>query len=99
MFVTSFPLPKVLTPGLTLGSNVFSGFKFSQLEMSASFIYPSHTLYSCRNSEAVLFHLVENFEFSPSGKEIFWENNVIANPTVKTGGKKYQLPIKVKLAK
>ncbi|KAK1224785.1 hypothetical protein PQX77_012303 [Marasmius sp. AFHP31] len=49
--------------------------------------------------KVVLFHLVEAFEFSPSEKEIYWENNTIANPTVKTGGKKFQLPIKVSLAK
>ncbi|KAL0563067.1 hypothetical protein V5O48_019012 [Marasmius crinis-equi] len=49
--------------------------------------------------KAVLFHLVETFEFKPSGAEIRWENNIIANPTVKTGGKRYQLPIRVGLAK
>ncbi|KAL0067050.1 hypothetical protein AAF712_005834 [Marasmius tenuissimus] len=49
--------------------------------------------------KVVLFHLVEALEFSPSEKEIYWENNTIANPTVKTGGKKFQLPIKVSLAK
>ncbi|KAL0565795.1 hypothetical protein V5O48_016226 [Marasmius crinis-equi] len=51
--------------------------------------------------EAVLFHLVETFEFKPSGVEIQWESNIIANPTVtvKTGEKRYQLPIRVSLAK
>ncbi|KAL0579646.1 hypothetical protein V5O48_002342 [Marasmius crinis-equi] len=50
--------------------------------------------------KAVLFHLVEKFEFKPSGKEIYWMNNVIANPMVKAGGKGGpQLPIKIELAK
>ncbi|KAL0062738.1 hypothetical protein AAF712_010360 [Marasmius tenuissimus] len=49
--------------------------------------------------KVVLSHLVEMFEFTPSGKEIYWENNVIANPTVKTERGSFQLPLKVSLAK
>ncbi|KAL0567219.1 hypothetical protein V5O48_014777 [Marasmius crinis-equi] len=50
--------------------------------------------------KAVLFHLVEKFEFKPSEKEIYWMNNGIVNPMVKAGGKGGpQLPIKIELAK
>ncbi|KAJ8073166.1 hypothetical protein PM082_020035 [Marasmius tenuissimus] len=48
--------------------------------------------------KVVLYHLVEMFEFAPSGKEIYWENNVIANPTVKTERGHFQMPLKVSLA-
>ena len=45
--------------------------------------------------EVVLSLLIESFKFSPSDKEIFWQMNMIATPTVVGGNGKNELPLTV----
>jgi hypothetical protein len=47
------------------------------------------------SSEVVLSILIESFKFSPSDKEIFWQMNSIATPTVVGGNGKNELPLRV----
>ena len=74
-----------------------SGFKFSQLEMSQSrWSRPCpHSEYS-HPLEVVLSLLVESFRFSPSEKEVIWQMNGLATPTVpSSGSSRSQLPLRV----
>ncbi|KAL0576744.1 hypothetical protein V5O48_005234 [Marasmius crinis-equi] len=47
----------------------------------------------------VLSHLIENFEFSPSKKNIYWEYTAICNPVVREEGPHSQLPVIVSRVK
>ncbi|KAF8150633.1 cytochrome P450 [Crassisporium funariophilum] len=49
--------------------------------------------------KVVLLLLIESFKFSPSAKEIFWQMNAIATPTVKGGSSRSQMPMIVELVK
>ena len=76
---------------------VNSGFKFSQLEMSASLSNPSLAMAN-ESTEVVLATMIKNFEFSASKNDnnIFWETTSISSPAVMVGVTKYhQLPLKV----
>ncbi|KAJ6544798.1 cytochrome P450 [Mycena vulgaris] len=79
------------------GGRACIGFKFSQLEMSASvFLSTSHIILTHPGlSEVVLSLLVERFKFSLSDKDIAWEMSSVAVPVVNN---KPQLPLKVELA-
>lgn len=45
--------------------------------------------------KVVLSLLIESFKFAPSDKEIFWQMNSIATPTVVGGNGKNELPLRV----
>ncbi|KAK7038700.1 hypothetical protein VNI00_010584 [Paramarasmius palmivorus] len=47
--------------------------------------------------KVVLAHLVETFEFAPSGKHIDWNYTGVSNPYVPAEGRKLQLPIRMNL--
>jgi hypothetical protein len=72
-----------------------SGFKFSQLEMSAWPFYPYTLLMNNLLIEAVLSLLLSKFQFALSGKEIVWEMSGIAVPTVKGRPGIPTMPLKV----
>lgn len=78
---------------------LFSGFKFSEMEMSKR-VYPLiFELLSFFFVELVLSIMLERFRFEP-GSEVYWNMTGITVPTVvgqEAGGP--QLPLKVSLVK
>lgn len=74
----------------------FSGFKFAELEMSASCMrfYPYFPLILF--TELVLSVLLETFIFSPGSKEIEWVMRGLAAPKTKDSeGAKRAMPLKL----
>lgn len=74
-----------------------SGFKFSQLEMSA-YIYMCVRASACvltSDIEVVLAVLLRSFRFMSSDKEVYWNLAGVNYPTVGKGGMKAALPLKV----
>ncbi|EEB98095.1 hypothetical protein MPER_02458 [Moniliophthora perniciosa FA553] len=48
--------------------------------------------------KVVLAHLVETFEFAPTGDKIYWQYTAVSNPFVRDGGKtQVKLPMKISL--
>ncbi len=83
---------------------ILSGFKFSQLEMSASSSNLSWNVVD-RNrcalvlAEVVLSVLLKSFRFSPSNKEIVWNLSPVKYPTVGRESSRPSMPMKVELLK
>lgn len=86
---------------------VFSGFKFSQLEMSKfqtntkpSILAskPIYCLFSFIHLEVVLAVLISTFKFELGEKPIKWNLAGVVYPTV-AGSSSPSLPLKVRLAK
>jgi hypothetical protein len=74
----------------------YSGFKFSQLEMSKPMIQICSMLLissSLEIAEVVLLMLIESFRFYPSKKEVFWRMTGITSPVVIGDDSGPQLPI------
>jgi hypothetical protein len=82
------------TVGISL-LTLYSGFKFSQLEMSAWFFYQYILLSNNLLTEAVLSLLLSKFQFALSDKEIIWEMSGIAIPTLKGRSGIPTMPLKV----
>ncbi|KAL0059104.1 hypothetical protein AAF712_014175 [Marasmius tenuissimus] len=55
--------------------------------------------FSQTEMKAVLFQLVEAFEFRPADQEIYWQSNPVVSPIIKGGLQGAKLPIKISLAK
>ncbi|KAJ8081467.1 hypothetical protein PM082_007312 [Marasmius tenuissimus] len=55
--------------------------------------------FSQTEMKAVLFQLVEAFEFRPADQEIYWQSNPVVSPVIKGGLQGAKLPIKISLAK
>ena len=79
---------------------LYSGFKFSQLEMSA-YCHPDQLVSHLINfkTEVVLSVLVEYLKFELPKEEIYWNTAGIQFPTVGRVNDHSQLPLKVSLAK
>jgi hypothetical protein len=64
---------------------IYSGFKFSQLEISMCSL--NYLQYSVSDfawfPEVILSVLIPKFKFYPSQKEVVWELNNIVQPTLK----------------
>ena len=82
-----------------LTRTLFSGFKFSEMEMSKY-------LFSCmrhrdidRHAEVVLSVLVSNFTFELSNKPIAWNVGGVMYPTAGKESARPELPLKVGLYK
>ena len=82
---------------------MYSGFKFSQLEMSTGYL-PSPTIVArdltralvC--SEIVLSMLISNFKFELPGKPIAWNFAGISYPTMGYTSTKPEMLLKLSLA-
>ena len=65
----------------------FSGFKFSQLEMSKGNAMVRHyflaNLTTSLHLEVVLSQIIPAFRFAPTGAEIVWRFGIISTPSVK----------------
>ena len=76
-------------------SYLASGFKFSQLEMSACICPENSDCTLTSLVEVVLAVLLRSFRFMPSDEEIYWNLAGINYPTVGKDGAKPALPLKV----
>ena len=77
---------------------ILSGFKFSEIEMSASCVISCRERCLTGNSEVVLSVLVSMFTFESSDKPIKWNMGTVCLPTVE-GHYTPELPIKIQLYK
>ena len=72
-----------------------SGFKFAQIEASASYSYPLSLQLMALSTETVLFVLLQHFRFELTGKTIKWNMAGVVYPSVELGDP--ELPLRVSL--
>ena len=92
------PLHLVMTASFTL-TLLSSGFKFSQLEMSTSWLFVDVRSQLTRLhlvSEVVLAILLSSFTFELTDQEITWNSSAVMYPTMGEESTKAEMLLKVR---